>query len=259
MKKKKVKTSTEVVTPEVMAPSCTWNDKTFMPALVTWRKVSPSLDSVGRILYFHQLAIESGKVSIAAALMVALELHKVRSQHQHDWMAWCEANLNTSEIKFGYTTAMRYLKVLNKTVGRTTNLYMLANATDEEKLNAVATYTKYTNYQSLYQIYQGEGIVAKSNLGGGRENAGRKHKGEATADEKHEEEVVTLDEIANTPSVLWGLCRDPLHKLNDLQRERHFIERLEFIEFSEVYSILKGLYEAAAKTMKRLQKEGCHA
>ena len=242
--KKKVKPSTEVVTPEVMAPSCTWNDKTFMPALVSWRKVSPSLDSVGRILYFHQLAIESGKVSIAAALMVALELHKVRSQHQHDWMAWCEANLNTSEIEFGYKTAQRYLKALDKTVGQTTNLYMLANATDEEKMQAVATYTKYTNYQSLYQIYQGEGIVAKSNLGGGRENAGRKHKN-AAADESAE-----LDRIANNPALLFAAIKEPLATVYRVWREKDVFARIGDGELAQVAGTLAELSSAATAALK---------
>ena len=58
---------------------------------------------------------------------------------------------------------------------------------------------------------------------------------------------------------MYTLCRDPLHKLNDLQREQNFIDRLEFVELSEVYSILKGLFEAAEAAMKRMQKEGRHA
>ena len=155
-------------------------------------------------------------------------------------MAWCEANLNGHGIKFGYRTADRYLKALDKTVGQTTNLYLLANASDEEKMAAVANYTKYTNYQSLYQIYQGEGIVAKSKLGGTREGAGNKHKDEAAA----------LDEAANSPALLAAAIKEPVAAIWQLHQERDVFERIDDETLVYAVDTLNELCKAATTALK---------
>jgi hypothetical protein len=240
----KKKTLTDVSV-EVLAP--TWQNDDFSPALVQWQRVNPALDSVGRILHFHQLALEAGKVSIAAALLVAIELHKVKAQHPNDWKAWCEANLTGHGIPFGYMTAHRYLQALEKTVGKTTNLYLLANGSDDEKIQAVATYTKYTNYQSLYQIYQGEGIVAKSKMGGGRERAGRKRKNEA------EEIGEALDEAVNAPSLLIAAIKGdegPIKTLWKLYKERDVFNRIDDKTLGYVVDKLNELCKAATTALK---------
>ena len=157
-----------VAVPEVIDDIATWQKDDFKASLVSWNKPSPSLNSVGKILFYHRLAMEAGKVSIAAALMTALELYKVKMEHPKDYVAWCNSNLRDGKYAFGYKTADRYLKALAKSVGRSTDIYQLANDTQEAKIEAVAHYTKYTNYQSLYELYKGEGIVAKSKLGGSR-------------------------------------------------------------------------------------------
>ena len=241
----KKKTST-AVSVEVLAP--TWQNDDFSPALVQWQRVNPALDSVGRILHFHQLALEAGKVSIAAALLVAIELHKVKAQHPNDWKAWCEANLNGHGIPFGYMTAHRYLQALEKTVGKTTNLYLLANAPDEEKMVAVANYTKYTNYQSLYQIYQGEGIVAKSKLGGKREGAGNKHKDEAEAIGED------LDAAVNAPSLLIAAIKGdkgPIKTLWKLHKERDVFNRIDDETLVYAVDTLNELCKAATTALKK--------
>ena len=157
-----------VAVPEVIDDIATWQKDDFKASLVSWNNPSPSLNSVGKILFYHRLAMEAGKVSIAAALMTALELYKVKMEHPKDYIAWCDSNLRDGKYAFGYKTADRYLKALAKSVGRSTDIYQLANDTQEAKIEAVAHYTKYTNYQSLYELYKGEGIVAKSKLGGSR-------------------------------------------------------------------------------------------
>ena len=157
-----------VAVPEVIDDIATWQKDDFKASLVSWNSPSPSLNSVGKILFYHRLAMEAGKVSIAAALMTALELYKVKMEHPKDYVAWCDSNLRDGKYAFGYRTADRYLKALGKSVGRSTDIYQLANDTQEAKIEAVAHYTKYTNYQSLYELYKGEGIVAKSKLGGSR-------------------------------------------------------------------------------------------
>lgn len=240
----KKKTST-AVSVEVLAP--TWQNEDFSPSLVQWQRVNPALDSVGRILHFHQLTLEAGKVSIAAALLVALELHKVKAQHPKDWVAWCDANLKGHAIPFGYKTADRYLKALEKTVGKTTNLYLLANGSDDEKIQAVATYTKYTNYQSLYQIYQGEGIVAKSNLGGEREGAGNKKKN------VEEKDSAALDEAVNSPELLAAAIKGdkgPMKTLWKLYKERDVFNRIDDETLGYAVTTLNELCKAATKALK---------
>lgn len=170
------KNAVQTVVPEVVDDIATWQKDDFKASLVKWSNPSPSLNSVGKIFFYHRLAMETGKVSIAAALMTAIEIYKEKLEHPGDFVAWCDSNLHDGKYSFGYRTADRYLKALSKSVGRSTDLYQLANDTQDEKVEAVFHYTKYTNYQSLYELYKGEGIVAKSKMGGRREGAGRKRK-----------------------------------------------------------------------------------
>lgn len=165
---KKNAVAVQAVVPEVVDDIATWKKDDFKASLVKWANPSPSLNSVGKILFYHRLAMETGKVSISAALMTAIEIYKAKLEHPGDFVAWCDSNLHDGKYSFGYDTANRYLKALSKSVGRSTDLYQLANDTQEAKIEAVAHYTKYTNYQSLYELYKGEGIVAKSKLGGSR-------------------------------------------------------------------------------------------
>ena len=165
---KKNAVAVQTVVPEVVDDIATWQKDDFKASLVKWANPSPSLNSVGKILFYHRLAMETGKVSIAAALMTAIEIYKAKLEHPGDFVAWCDSNLHDGKYSFGYDTANRYLKALSKSVGRSTDLYQLANDTQDAKVEAVFHYTKYTNYQSLYELYKGEGIVAKSKLGGSR-------------------------------------------------------------------------------------------
>ena len=173
---KKNAVAVQTVVPEVVDDIATWQKDDFKASLVKWANPSPSLNSVGKIFFYHRLAMETGKVSIAAALMTAIEIYKAKLEHPGDFVAWCDSNLHDGKYSFGYDTANRYLKALSKSVGRSTDLYQLANDTQDAKVEAVFHYTKYTNYQSLYELYKGEGIVAKSKMGGPRDGAGRKRK-----------------------------------------------------------------------------------
>ena len=173
---KKNAVAVQTVVPEVVDDIATWQKDDFKASLVKWANPSPSLNSVGKIFFYHRLAMETGKVSIAAALMTAIEIYKAKLEHPGDFVAWCDSNLRDGKYAFGYRTADRYLKALSKSVGRSTDLYQLANDTQDAKVEAVFHYTKYTNYQSLYELYKGEGIVAKSKMGGSRPGSGRKRK-----------------------------------------------------------------------------------
>ena len=193
------------VTPEVVYATETWKADQFTSQLVNLKRPSASLDRPGRILFYHTMAMEAGKISIAAALMTALELHKAKLEHPSEFVAWCEANLRHGNIKLGMSTAYKYLAVLNKTIGRNVSIDELAQDTEQGKLEAVATFTKYTNYQSLYQLYHEEGIVKPSNLGGGGRGQGRKRKADADLAEQAEQ-IANSGELAKT--VLYQITSD---------------------------------------------------
>lgn len=171
----KPKTKTNIV-PEVIYSAETWKSDEFSAQLLDLKRPSPTLDCSGRILFYHTLTMEAGKVSIAAALMTAIELHKAKLEHPSEFESWCETNLRHGDIKLGRSTVYRYLAMLQKTIGRNVSLDELVHDTEKGKLEAVATFTKYTNYQSLYQLYHGEEIVKKSNMGGANRGQGRKRK-----------------------------------------------------------------------------------
>lgn len=175
------KSMTKAIAPEVVYSVETWKSNEFSSQLLDFKRPAPTLDRSGRILFYHTMAMEAGKISIAAALMTALELHKAKLEHPSEFDSWCDANLRHGDIKLGRSTRYKYLAVLNKTIGRNVSIDELAQDTEQGKLEAVATFTKYTNYQSLYQLYHEEGIVKPSNLGGGGRGQGRKRKEELSS------------------------------------------------------------------------------
>ena len=199
------KSMTKVITPEVVYSVETWKSNEFSSQLLDLKRPAPTLDRSGRILFYHTMAMEAGKISIAAALMTALELHKAKLEHPSEFDSWCDANLRHGDIKLGRSTRYKYLAVLNKTVGRNVSIDELAQDTEQGKLEAVATFTKYTNYQSLYQLYHEEGIVKPSNLGGGGRGQGRKRKADADLAEQAEK-IANSGELAKT--VLYQITSD---------------------------------------------------
>ena len=203
--------------------------------------------------YLHAYSVEASKRSTGAAILAGWVLSVARSTCAYgQWNAWLEKN-----VSFGARTASNYLALYAQTLGAQRAAMRRPIALDvqptEDELEAAA---HDVDGKALSSLYKSTRLIRTSeNWGGAGRGQGRKPKREATA----EEEVIALDEIANTPAVLYTLCRDPLHKLNDLQREQNFIDRLEFVELSEVYSILKVLFGAAETARKRMQKEGRHA
>ena len=212
-----------------------------------------------RISFHIGMGQHHGRMALAHLILAGWELAQQKEALGYGgWRAWCKKELN-----YTHRTAERYIDFFFGTVGafRTERQIPFAKRITNAELSMA---TVGMEEKSFRQAMIDLKIIKPNPKHGGdrREKAaenghrvGRPPENAPTA----EEEVMTLDEIKDTPAVLWGLCRDPLHKLNDLERERHFIDRLEFVELSEVYSILKGLFEAADKAMKRMQKEGRHA
>lgn len=171
------KTATkEIVTPEVVYDVATWKGAKFKPQLIQCPQPHEGLDAAGRIMFFHALSMEACKASISAALFTALELYRQKLSHPGTFDAWCEMNLKHGSIKLSKTTVYRYLKLLGKTLGNNVNIDELAHDTSKNQIDAVTTFTKYTKFSSLNEIYSAEGIVSKTTMGGKRTGAGRKRK-----------------------------------------------------------------------------------
>lgn len=232
----------QTVFPEVVDDIATWQKDDFKASLVKWANPSPSLNSVGKILFYHRLAMETGKVSIAAALMTAIEIYKAKLEHPGDFVAWCDSNLHDGKYSFGYDTANRYLKALSKSVGRSTDLYQLANDTQDAKVEAVFHYTKYTNYQSLYELYKGEGIVAKSKMGGRRKGAGRKRKDSA------EELAKQAEDIANALTA--EATRDSVAKLYNLGIVQGGFGEMNDTDLKDAIDALESVLKKAKEIIK---------
>ncbi|MBQ6137531.1 MAG: DUF3102 domain-containing protein, partial [Kiritimatiellae bacterium] len=186
-----------------------------------------SNDAAERVRFHLDEAKKHGRSAIAHIIEAGRELALQKQLLGYgQWKNWCEGNLNVS-----LDTADRYIATFQKTIGvqRAQQQIPLEKKILKKELEAATVgMEEKTVRQAMIEI----GVIKQhSAWGGKRDGAGRKAK-DAAADE-----AAALDEIKDTPAVLWGLCRDPLHKLNDLERERHFIDRLEFVELSEVYSI----------------------
>lgn len=219
----------------------------------------PDYTRPAECINFHLgMAQHHGRVAIAHLIVAGQELAKQKQMLGYGgWNEFCKKELSVDR-----TTADRYVKFFYKVIveRRVAGIPFDKRVTNKELAEATVGMEGKSATRAMVDL----GIIKRNPNHGGdrREQAaanghrvGRKPDDAPTA----EDEVVLLEEIKDTPVVLWGLCRDPLHKLNDLQREQNFIDRLEFVELSEVYSILKGLFEAAKTAMKRMQKEGRHA
>lgn len=218
----------------------------------------PDYTRPAECINFHLgMAQHHGRVALSHLIIAGQELAKQKQVLGYGgWKEWCKNELSCSQ-----QSADRYVKFFYKVIveRRVPGIPFDKRVTNKELAEATVGMEGKSATRAMVDL----GIIKRNpKQGGDRRDkaAANGHKvGRPTKEPTAEEEVVSLDEIANTPAVLWGLCRDPLHKLNDLEREQHFIDRLEFVELSEVYSILKGLYAAADKAMKRMQKEGRHA
>lgn len=219
------KTATkEFVTPEVVYDVATWKGDKFKPQLIQCPQPHEGLDAAGRIMFFHALSMEACKASISAALFTALELYRQKLSHPGTFDAWCEMNLKHGSVKLSKSTVYRYLKLLEKTLGKNVNIDELAHDTSKNQIDAVSTFTKYTKFSSLNEIYSSEGIVSKTTMGGSRPGSGRPTKDakrEAVQDaitdparcfEEVDGHLTSLYEICVTKNGFGVMIRDDLKK-----------------------------------------------
>ena len=200
--------------------------------------------------FLHAYSVEASKRSTGAAILAGWVLSVARSTCAYgQWNAWLEKN-----VSFSIRTAQNYLSLYAQTLGAQRAAMRrpiaLTVQPTEDELEAAA---HDVDGKSLSALYKSTRLIkASDNWGGPDRGQGRKPKGDAEAEAK--EEMVALDEVADTHANAWSICSECLRKLQDAQRDHRVIDRLDLVELAEVSSILKSLSEATKAAIKRIEK-----
>lgn len=241
MKKEKTKPQSKTLVPEVVEPTALTVKSSRMPAI---KGKTPGQ----RINFLHRLSVASGKLSIAAGIMAGWELRMVKDKLEHgQWLEWLAANTDISPA-----TAQRYMSVFSQTIGAARAALPEPVPLDARpslaELNEAAANVDAPTLNGLYK--QLKILKGNPDHGGKRDGAGRKTKGKNGGVEAAEE-MVALDEVAETHSGAWSIVSEHLRKLQDEQREHHVFDRLEVVELAEANSILKALCKDVEAALQR--------
>ena len=192
-----------------------------------------------RINFLHRLSVQSGKVSIAAAIMAGWELEKARQACQHGaWLDWLERNTALS-----VQTADRYRSVYRSTVG-SMRLAMKDPAGLETRPTVAELETASSNVEakSLTDLYSQLRLMKRGEgWGGGGRGQGRKAK----------DVEAELDAIAKSEPLMWGAVKGALDTIMKLEAERDVTARLTTDHLGEMSQVLAMLSERAAKAFAR--------
>ena len=198
-----------------------------------------------RINFLHRLSVQSGKVSIAAAILAGWELEKVRSACAHGtWYDWLEKN-----TKIGCRTADRYRSVYRSTVGAMRAALKEPAGLDVRPTVAeLETASSNVEAKSLTDLYGQLKLMKRSeSWGGGGRGQGRKVK----------DVEGQLDAIANSEVLLWASVKGALETLVKLETGKDLANRLTTDHLGEMSQILSGLSENAARAFaRRLESDG---
>ena len=223
----------EVITPEVVAPLDNIDE--------------PDYNTPGeRVRYHIGMAQHHGRQALAHLILAGWELSKQKQAIGYGgWKVWCEGNLQISQ-----DTADRYIQFYQKTVGEARDAAAIPLA-KKPTIKELSAATVGMEDKSASRAMIDLGIIKRNpNHGGKRKGAGRPKDDEAEA----KEEMIALDEVANTHANAWSICSECLRKLEDAQRDHRVIDRLDLIELAEVSSILKSLSKATEAAIKRIEK-----
>ena len=205
--------------------------------------------------YLHRCSVEYSKKSTGAAILAGWVLSVARSTCAHgQWYGWLEQN-----VSFSKRTSDNYMSLYAQTLGaaRATARRPIALSVEPtaEELEAAA---HDVDGKALSALYKSTRLVATSeNWGGAGRGQGRHKKGAKNAktqEAEAKEEMIALDEVAETASSAWATVRDHLRPLQDAQRDHHVIDHLNLVELAEAHSILKSLCSDAEAALKRLEK-----
>lgn len=230
----------EPLTPEVMPPLGDIEE--------------PDYTKPGERINFHLgMARHHGRLAIAHIIWAGWELAIQKRQLGYGaWASWCKNCLECSQ-----KSADRYVQFYGKTIGerRAGNGIPLATRLTHKEVD---TATVGMDGKSVRAAMIDLNIIAKpdpekkDSWGGKRVGAGHPKKNKDESEAK--EEMVALDEIAETPASAWATVRDHLRPLQDAQRDHHVIDHLNLVELAEAHSILKSLCSDAEAALKRLEK-----
>ena len=230
----------EVITPEVVAPLDNIDE--------------PDYNTPGeRVRYHIGMAQHHGRQALAHLILAGWELSKQKKVIGYGgWVEWCDKNLQISRH-----SADRYIQFYQKTVGEARDAAAIPLA-KKPTIKELSAATVGMEQKSATRAMIDLDIIKRpKGWGGEREGAGRHKKGAKNAETQEaeaKEEMIALDEVADTHANAWSICSECLRKLQDAQRDHRVIDRLDLIELAEVSSILKSLSEATEAAIKRIEK-----
>lgn len=135
------------------------------PTGITLPAPPPDADRAGRVLYYHELSREAGRISIMAAVAAGIELHRAKAETPR-FLAWIKRNCG-----FSQRTAYNYMALAEKMVAEA--LPDMLEAAEPPAIEALEEYTAPVEAKTLTQLYFDLGICRPGKVGGSRPGAGR--------------------------------------------------------------------------------------
>lgn len=203
---------------------------TVMPKMPVVKGKTPG----ERINFLHNLSIETGKVSIAAAIYAGWELTKVKQSCPFgSWISWLGSNTILTE-----RTAQRYMGVYAATIGAARAsaeepIALEVQPSGEELCEASAN----VEAKSLTGLYSQLKLLKRpEGHGGKREGAGRKPKKEDVA--------AKLDEVLESEVATWAIVKAAIDALVRTDVEEK-LQRLSDVHLAEMIQELNRIVGAA--------------
>ena len=206
-----------------------------------------SSDAAERVRFHLDEAKKHGRCAIAHIIEAGRELALQKQLLGYgQWATWCDNNLEITQ-----RTADKYIETFQKTVGaaRLEQGVALDKKILKKELEAATVgMEEKTVRQAMIEI----GVIkSHASWGGKRDGAGRKAKDAPTA----EEEVIALDEVANSPALLIAAIREPISTVYKAWRERDVFAKIDMSDLALVTASLQELATAATAALKARSKK----
>lgn len=176
-----------------------------LPTGITLPAPPPDADRAGRVLYYHELSREAGRVSIMAAVAAGIELHRAKAETPR-FQAWIKRNCG-----FSQRTAYNYMALAESVVADA--LPEMLEAAGPPAIEALEEYTAPVEARTLTQLYFDLGICKPGKVGGSRPGAGRPPK-DTDPNAALNEALMLADKLVGDLSV-WVLGDDGFGNLPD--------------------------------------------
>lgn len=178
-----------------------------LPTGITLPAPPPDADRAGRVLYYHELSRDAGRVSIMAAVAAGIELHRAKAEIAHgNFTTWIKRHCD-----FSQSTAYNYMALAESVVADA--LPEMLEAAEPPAIEALEQYTEPVEAKTLTQLYCDLGICNPGKVGGSRPGAGRPPK-EPDPNAAMNEALILADKLVGDLSV-WVLGDDGFGNLPD--------------------------------------------